>query len=221
MSALAAPAHHGAGGRPRWLQPAFDVWARAYDNPTAQALVYRPVHDQVVAAVRDAGARRVLDVGCGTGILADRLVQELGVAVTGCDWSAAMIGRAAHRNPAVGCIRGDATRLPAGDATFDAVVATEAFHWFPDQPAALAEFRRVLVPGGVLLVALVNPTTRVGGRVLALGSRALGDAADWPTRRDMRDLVESAGFTVAAQRRTPRMLRYTVPTVLTVASKTA
>jgi ubiquinone/menaquinone biosynthesis C-methylase UbiE len=205
--------------RPRWLQPAFDLWSRAYDNPTAQALVYRPVHDQVLAAVLDSGVHRVLDVGCGTGILADRLAREAGASVAGCDWSAGMIERAAHRNRSVGWIRGDAMALPVADESFDAVVATEAFHWFPDQAGALDEFHRVIVPGGLLLVALVNPTTRVGARVLATGSRLLGDPADWPTRQDMAALVQRAGFAVQAQRRTPRVLRYTVPTVLTVARR--
>ena len=208
-------------GRPGWLQPAFDLWARAYDLPAAQALIYRPVHDQVARAVGRAGARRVLDVGCGTGILADRLARHGGVEVVGCDWSAGMIRRTATRNAAVGAVRADATRLPLAGESFDVVVVTEAFHWFPDQRAALDEFHRVLAPDGVLLVALVNPSTRIGGEALAAGSRLLGDAADWPTRRQMRHLVEAAGFRVGTQRRVPRILGYTVPTVLTVAAKAA
>ena len=102
---------------------------------------------------------------------------------------------------------------------FDAVVTTEAFHWFPDQEAALRQFRRVVRPGGTVHIALINPSTRLGARVLESGSRAMGGVADWPTRTDMRRRVELAGFRVRKQSRTPRAFRMVVPTVLTSAVK--
>jgi ubiquinone/menaquinone biosynthesis C-methylase UbiE len=207
--------------RPDWLRSAFDRWSTFYDNPAVQAAVYRPVHSQVLRELSGDGARRILDVGCGTGILASRIQQEAGseVEIFGCDWSAGMLEQAVVRNRRVGWLQADAADLPFGDAAFDAVVTTEAFHWFPDQGGALREFKRVLRPGGTVHIALVNPSTRLGARVLEAGSRAMGGVADWPTRDDMRRRVEKAGFRVRQQRRTRRAFRMVVPTVLTSAVK--
>jgi ubiquinone/menaquinone biosynthesis C-methylase UbiE len=208
-------------GRPEWLRPAFDQWSKFYDNPTAQAAVYRPVHSQVLRELGGVDGGRILDVGCGTGILASRIQREMGsqVQVFGCDWSAGMLERAFVRNRQVGWLQADAADLPFGNEGFDAVVTTEAFHWFPDQVAALREFKRVLRPGGTVHIALINPTTRLGAHALEVGSRAMGGVADWPTRADMRRRVEQAGFRVAQQLRTPRAFRIVVPTVLTSAVK--
>jgi len=207
--------------RPEWLRSAFDRWSTFYDNPAVQATVYRPVHSQVLRELRGDGARRILDVGCGTGILASRIGREMGpeVQMLGCDWSAGMLEHAAARSRLVDWLQADATNLPFGNEAFDAVVTTEAFHWFPDQEGALREFKRVLRPGGTLHIALINPSTRLGARVLEAGSRAMGGVADWPTRADMRRRVETAGFRVRRQRRAPRAFRLVVPTVLTSAAK--
>jgi ubiquinone/menaquinone biosynthesis C-methylase UbiE len=141
----------------------FDVWSRVYDLPPIQAAIYHPVHDAVLGELRSHPAPRILDVGCGTGDLTARLHAELTTdLVAGCDFSAGMLEQAAARTRAVRWLQGDATRLPFNDASFDAVLSTEAFHWFPDPDAALREFHRVLGPGGRLMVALVNvrvPTT--------------------------------------------------------------
>ena len=55
----------------------FDVWSTFYDLPLVQRLTYQPVQDAVVAALRPHEPRRVLDVGCGTGLLATRLRPRL------------------------------------------------------------------------------------------------------------------------------------------------
>jgi len=163
----------------------------------------------------------VLDVGCGTGILAARLRGELDdVRVVGCDFSHGMLAHAHARDRHTAWVCGDAGRLPFRDASFDAVVSTEAFHWFPDQRAALAEFRRVLRPGGRLLLALVNPRLAVTGRFLALASRVVGEPFTWRTRSEMRRMIGAAGFRVEAQRalfRIPAGLLF--PPVVTVATR--
>jgi ubiquinone/menaquinone biosynthesis C-methylase UbiE len=196
----------------------FDAWSAFYDVPVVQRLTYRPVQDAVVAALRTVGPRRVIDLGCGTGLLTTRLRRELGGAVVvGCDFSQGMLRRArAHAEP-VSWVCGDAQRLPFRDASADAIVSTEAFHWFPDKARALAECFRVLVPGGRLLVALVNTPNDLVRTTFRVASRAIGQPFDWPTRAAMRALLERAGFRVEAQRRVFRIpAGMLLPPVLTV-----
>lgn len=197
----------------------FDLWSLFYDQPLVQRLTYRPVHDGVVEALRSHRPRRVLDLGCGTGLLSQRLREEMPrLEVVGCDYSRGMLREARARAPRAAWTQGDALRLPFGDASFDAVVSTEAFHWFPDQSAALEEVYRVLVPGGRLFVALVNPTVEGVGEVLWWASRLVGQPFYWPTPRGMRELLSGAGFHIEQQRRLWRIPGVLLlPAVLSVA----
>lgn len=205
-------------GPRRWL---FDVWSLFYDLPWIQRAVYRAPQDAVVAELRAAHARDVLDVGCGTGILVARARRELrGVHAVGCDFSAGMLAQARARDAGATWVRGDAGRLPFCDGAFDAVVSTEAFHWFPDPHAALRELARVLRADGRLLVALVNPRFAATGRVMHLASRLVGEPFRWPTAAAMRAMVRGAGFRVDRQTRLFRLPgALLVPPVLTVATK--
>ena len=193
----------------------FDRAAHLYDTAALQRAVYRPAHDAVIAELRSAGSRRVLDVGCGTGILATRIGEDgWGARVVGCDLSMGMLRRAAARVRGA-WVQGDALRLPLRDGALDAVVSTQAFHFLPDRRAALAEFHRVLRPGGLLVIAMINPRTLAVSRLMSrAGTRVLG-VGFWPTRDELRDEMASSGFEVRAQRGA-RDLAHTVVTVATV-----
>jgi ubiquinone/menaquinone biosynthesis C-methylase UbiE len=92
----------------------------------------------------------VLDVGCGTG-LGSRSLIENGVRVTGVDSSKAMLALAREWFPAATWIEGRAEALPFSEPGFDAAISAQAFHRF-DKPKALAEFVRVLRPGGLVAI---------------------------------------------------------------------
>jgi ubiquinone/menaquinone biosynthesis C-methylase UbiE len=129
-----------------------------------------------------------------------------------------MLRHAHARGPALAFALGDAQRLPFADACFDAVVSTEAFHWFPDPEGALASFHRVLSARGRLLVAFVNPSLDVLSRASRTVSRWLGEPLRWPTPPAVRRQVEAAGFEVASQRRIFRLpAPVLLPSVLTEA----
>lgn len=196
----------------------FDVWSRFYDAPPAQWALYRPVHEAVLAELRARPVRRVLDVGCGTGILTARTGALLSGLVCGLDLSLGMLERATRRR--VGpWIQANAASLPVHSESVDAVVSTEAFHWFPDPDAALREFFRILVPGGRIIVAVVNPRTAAAARVARSWFSRAGQPAYWPTRLEMRARVEATGLRVCRQSPVLRVFGLSFPTVVTVAER--
>jgi ubiquinone/menaquinone biosynthesis C-methylase UbiE len=200
---------------------AFDLWSLFYDAPLVQRFTYRPAQDAVLRSLRHADLQRVLDVGCGTGQLTARLRSELPDAVVvGCDFSRGMLARAAERSPDVGWVQGDAGRLPFADASFDAVCCTEAFHWFPDPERALAEFLRVLAPGGRLRLEVINPPVELLSELTRVGSRLGGQPLYWPTRARLRTWLRRAGFRVESQRAVFRLpASVLLPAVLTSARR--
>lgn len=102
----------------------------------------------------------VLDPGCGTGWQAAGLRRAAPeVVVTGVDLSAGMLGRARAAG-AWPLLQADAARLPLADRSVDLVVSRGVLHHLPDMPAALAEWRRLLRPGGAVVIAS-EPTPAV------------------------------------------------------------
>ena len=102
---------------------------------------------------------RVLDIGCGPGLLALEMAEAVGAEgrVHGVNLSPSMLaiagrGRGTPGAAPIALEEGDASSLPFPDRSFDAVVSTQVYEYVADMPAALAEARRVLVPGGRLLI---------------------------------------------------------------------
>ncbi len=115
--------------------------------------------DRVRAALALEPGEQVLDVGVGPGFLAAEMAAEVGLdgRVCGIDTSGAMLEVAARRDPGVHAATlelelGGVEQIPYADESFDAVVTTQVLEYVPDVEGALAEMRRVLRPGGRLLV---------------------------------------------------------------------
>ena len=198
----------------------FDRVAHLYDKGWLQRLLYTAVQERVLDELRVAHPGSILDVGCGTGIFASRLEQELAPGgVVGCDLSAGMLTEAAARSRRVGWVRGDSARMPLRDGAFDAVVCTQAFHFF-DHPAAWAEFHRVLAPGGLALVGMMNPRTGAGSRRMTqVFTKLSKTAVTTPTRPEMERLATEAGLEVIGQHAVDYTFRHAMPVVVTVARK--
>jgi SAM-dependent methyltransferase len=118
---------------------------RFADGPDARELA--------LAAVGEADSRRVLEVGCGTGELAERLVRELEVELVALDQSRRMVELTAARG--VDARVADVQDLPFEAGTFDCALAAWMLYHVPDVERALGELARVLRPGG-RLVAVTN-----------------------------------------------------------------
>jgi SAM-dependent methyltransferase len=116
---------------------------------------YRALHGRVTDALarRPGPAGAVLDAGCGTGGLLRRLA-VLGRPLVGLDFNPKAALRAAAKSGAVAAA-GDANRLPFAPSTFAALTSCDVLcHRAVDPPAALAEFARVLAPGGTMVLNL-------------------------------------------------------------------
>jgi SAM-dependent methyltransferase len=107
----------------------------------------------------------VLDVGCGTGVLAREAHRWVGQdgQVVGLDLNEGMLAVAARAEPNVEWRRGDAASLPFEDASLDVVVSQFALMYFPDRVASLREMWRTLAPGGRLAVASWAPIDHARG----------------------------------------------------------
>ncbi len=97
----------------------------------------------------------VLDVGCGTGILARAAAERLAGSgsVVGLDCNEGMLALARRGSPTVTWHRGSAERLPCPDRSFDRVLSQFALMFFADQAAGVAEMARVTRPGGTVTIA--------------------------------------------------------------------
>ena len=98
------------------------------------------------------GARTLLDVACGTGLVTERITRP-GLRVYGADAAPGMLGKAAERLPGR-VVRADARRLPLPDASVDAVSAVWLLHLVPFAAQIVAEAARVLRPGGVFVATV-------------------------------------------------------------------
>jgi SAM-dependent methyltransferase len=136
------------------LQAQIDA-AHAYEALFVPAL-FGQWAPKVADAAQAQSGQRVLDVGCGTGILAREIVSRVGSVgrVVGIDPSPGMVAVAKQVAPAVEWREGVAESLPFPDQSFEAVVSQFGLMFFKDRHQALREMLRVLAPGGRLAVAV-------------------------------------------------------------------
>jgi SAM-dependent methyltransferase len=149
-----------------WNQ--YDEVADRYEQH-AEDSAYNAHYDRpaVLAALGPVVGLDVLDAACGPGFLLQRLIEQ-GARAVGFDASPAMVALARRR--AGDAARVDVARLdsqlPYGDGDFDRVVCALAIHHVPDRAATFAELRRVVRPGGAVVVSTTHPTAdwlRAGG----------------------------------------------------------
>ncbi|MDP8237292.1 MAG: class I SAM-dependent methyltransferase [Candidatus Erginobacter occultus] len=144
----------------------------------------------------------VLDCGCGPGLLLDCLARR-GFRVYGIDISMEMLKAARDEAAPAGLIAGSAETMGWRASSFDAVICKGSLHHLESPPRALAEIRRVLKPGGILVLSEPcrdNPVWRVAGRAVTALGRGFSSGHRVFTSRELAGLLDRTGFAVLGRR---------------------
>ena len=180
--------------------------------------LFRPWAEMTLEDLGLSSGDRVLDIACGTGIVARVAEERLGDAgyIVGIDISSDMLAVARAVAPRIDWRAGNASALPLRDAEqFDVVVCQQGMQFFPDKVAAAAQMRGALAKGGRLAVAtwrsddeipFFRDLRRVAERHLGaiVDQRySLGDAAV------LEALLRGAGFEGVQSRKISRTIRFT------------
>ena len=175
----------------------YRLWAPDYDQPGNPLIeVEQPVVREILDRLPPGTA---LDAACGTGRHAEYLT-GLGHRVIGVDSSAEMLARAAQRVPRAGFTSGQLHQLPVGDESTDVVVCALALVHVPELAPVLAEFARVLRPGGHLVVSDIHVVSLYLGGVPVLAG-AGGRAGMLPASRHLASDYLTAAVSLGLQLR--------------------
>jgi ubiquinone/menaquinone biosynthesis C-methylase UbiE len=215
----------------------FQKWSRSYDRSVLQWLYFAPSHRIIVdhleqfrgrrrSAASASEGLRLLDVGCGTGRLAQRLhadfpgAQEHSpIQFCGVDFCRPMLDHAVARElPATHFtwVQGESRHLPFADDSFDLITCVHSFHHYPDQPGAVHEMFRVLAPGGQAIILDAYRDRPWGWFLYDVAVVAIEGNVHHASAHRFRDLFAQAGFKHVRQHKrtgiTPMLLtKGTVP----------
>lgn len=205
-----------------------DNSAEAYERNLVPDM-FTPWADRLVSGSTLRRNDRILDVGCGTGIVARRAAAstEYDVKIVGLDANPGMLAvarKAGEEWPIIDWEQGEATDLPFEDGAFDVVFCQQALQFFPDPTEALREMNRVLASDGRLAVSVWRPIEfhEVYGTFAEILERHVGaDAAammrsPFPAwdRSDLREFARDAGFDEVKITIDIGSMRYPSPTTL-------
>lgn len=181
---------------------------QTYESCWVCAQMHRAA-EELIESAGVARGDRVLDVGCGTGVVARVAALRSGDAanITGADVSASMLKAAAHFAGQVGLagiswLECDAAAIPVPDKSFDVVCCQQGLQFMPDQAAAMTEMARVLKPGGKLALSVWKTRSPLGAAFTKVLDRhfGAGSTAPWEMvyslgdRKRLHELAAEAGL---------------------------
>lgn len=173
-----------------------------YDRHLVPPL-FRPWAELLLELAPPARGDRVLDVACGTGIVARLAQEKVGARgrVGGVDLSPAMLGVARTASPDIEWREGSAVALPVEEGeAFDIVFCQQGLQFFPDKVEAVAEMRRTLAPGGRLALAVWRSDEESPFllKLRRIAERRVGPIQDarhgFPDEAALGALLSDAGF---------------------------
>lgn len=168
-----------------WAAPLFGHFADRWDDADIAE-----ISDWLRPFVPRHG--KLLDVGGGTGALARHLSASLEAEVTVLDPTPEMLAYVPD-DTHVSAVQGTAESMPLETDSFDAVIVTDAFHHFRDQPSAVREFARVVRTGGGVVVVDLDPTPWYM-RLIVGGEKLLGEPGAFFAPDDLCAFMEQQGI---------------------------
>ena len=200
--------------------------AESYERHMVPA-IFGPWAADLVALATPQPGERVLDVACGTGVVARLAAQCVGPSgtVVGLDLNPGMLAVARTapfpHGAQIEWREGNVSALPLPDWTFDLVLCQQGLQFFPDRPGALREMRRVLGPRGRMALSVWRPMQHSPGfaaLATALGRTIASEAASIMQgpfslggADDLRTLITSAGFRDVVLQAASKALRFPSP----------
>lgn len=207
--------HHGKAYEGSVAENYQRYFVPAIGAPLAQDLV-------AIAALRPG--ERVLDVACGTGVVAHLAARGVGAegSVAGLDANPGMLAVARSVSPSgvpIEWHEASAEAMPLPDAAFDVVLCQMGLQFVPDKPAALREMWRVLTPGGRLILNVPGPTPPPFAIMAEALARHVGPQAagfvdvvfSLHDETDVASLIGGAGFREVAAQSADKTLRLPAP----------
>lgn len=185
--------------------------------------LFRPFVDPLLEEIRLTAGDRLLDIACGTGVVARVAKERLGPAghVVGVDLSPQMLDVGKRIAPDIEWREGDAMALPlAQGETFDVVTCQQGLQFVADRAAAVREMHRALSPRGRLAIATWRPLEEVPlfRDLNEIAVRHLGPFVDgrhaFGNAADLERLLTGAGFRDVRVRTVSRTVRFTEPGVI-------
>jgi len=140
----------------------FNRWSNKYDQTLGKIGFHRSLLDLVVSNSDAKNCDKVLDIGCGTGLLSLKLLQKSGCSVTGIDNSREMLAifkdkiRRLGLEKRVNCKLMDIDSLNFKDNTFDAAVSSVVLHHLKNKLTPLKNIYKLLKPGGVFIIGEID-----------------------------------------------------------------
>lgn len=183
-----------------------------------------PLAAELVDLAGLRAGERVLDLACGTGVVTRLAAQRVGDAgaVAGVDINPGMLAVARSETPpgmAIEWYQASAEVLPLPDETFDVVLCQMGLQFFPDKEAALQETRRVLAPGGRLVMNLPGPTPpslailaeALARHVSPQSAAFVHQVFSLHDPDEIEHLLSDAGFREVEAQSSPKTLRLPAP----------
>jgi ubiquinone/menaquinone biosynthesis C-methylase UbiE len=208
-------------------QSEFNRWAQTYDRSILNHLLFHRCYlkfiEYILKYIPDTDrALRLLDIGCGTGTFASMLEKaQLPVCPMGLDMAEKMCqlahqkARRISSNPAVRFVAGDSEHIPFADGSFDIVTCSNSYHHYPHQPKVLAEFLRILKPGGRVIIIDGFRDNVIGRLIFDVGVALVEKSVHHCSAGEIYEQLRSEGYIDVVQEK----FGFWVPVLVSVAKK--